>query len=54
MDRKRAKSNKEKNAAANLPACSLSIDTCINNTEKERELRKTSIFFQSIKKMFMI
>ena len=43
-----------KKAAANLAAYSLSIDTYINNTEKEAKLRKTGIFFQSIRKMFMI
>ena len=43
-----------KKAAANLAAYSLSIDTYINNTEKESKLSKTGIFFQSTKKMFMI
>ena len=51
---KTAKSDEWKKAAANLASYSLSIDTYINNTEKESKLRKTGIFFQSIKKMLMI
>ena len=51
---KRTKMDEGKKAAANLAAYSLSIDTYINNTEKEGKLRKTGIFFQSIRKMFMI
>ena len=51
---KTAKSNYRKKAAANLVAYSLSIDTYITNTEKESKLRKTGIFFQSIRKMLMI
>ena len=46
---KRAKSDEGKKAVA----YSLSIDTYITNTEKERKLRKTGIFFQSIRKMLM-
>ena len=41
-------------AAANLAAYSLSIDTCITITEKESKLRKAGIFFETLKKMFMI
>ena len=47
---KTAKSDEGKKAAANLAAYSLSIDTYITNTEKENKLRKTCIFFQSIRK----
>ena len=49
-----AKSHEGKKAAANLVAYSLSIDTYITNSEKESKLRKTGIFFQSIRKMLMI
>ena len=41
-------------AAANLAAYSLSIDTCITNTEKKSKLRKTGIFFENLGKIFMI
>ena len=41
-------------AATNLAANSLSINTYITNTEKESKLRKTGIFFQNLRKMFMI
>ena len=51
---KRAKSDEGKKAAANLVAYSLFIDTYITNTEKESKPRKAGIFFQSIRKMFMI
>ena len=51
---KQTKSDEGKKAAANLAAYYLSFDTYINNTEKESKLRKTGIFFQSIKKMFII
>ena len=51
---KTAKSDEGKKAATNLAAYSLSIDTYITNTEKESKLRKTGIFFQSIRKMLMI
>ena len=51
---KTAKTDERKKAAANLAAYSLSIDTYITNTEKESKLRKTGIFFQSIRKMLMI
>ena len=51
---KTAKSDEGKIAAANLAPYSLSIDTYITNTEKESKLRKTGIFFQSIRKMLMI
>ena len=51
---KTAKSDERKKATANLAACSLSIDTYITNTEKKSKLRKTGIFFQSIRKMLMI
>ena len=51
---KTAKKDEGKKAAANVAAYSLSIDTYITNTEKESKLRKTGIFFQSIRKMFMI
>ena len=54
IDCKTAKSYEGKKAAANLAAHSLSIDTYITNTEKESKLRKTGIFFQSIRKMLMI
>ena len=40
-------------AAANLAAYSLFIDTFITNTEKESKLRKTGIFFQCLRKMFI-
>ena len=40
-------------AAANLAAYSLFIDTYITNTEKESKLRKTGIFFQCLRKMFI-
>ena len=53
-DCKGAISNEEKKAAADLAAYSLSIDTYITITEKESKLRKTGIFFQSIRKMLMI
>ena len=45
---------KEIKEAANLAAYSLSIDMYINDTEKESKLRKTGIFFQSIKKLLII
>ena len=51
---KTAKSDEGKKAAANLAAYSLSIDTHKTNTKKESKLRKTSIFFQSIRKMLLI
>ena len=51
---KTAKNDEGKKAAANLAAYSLSIDKYITNTEKESKLRKTGIFFQSIRKMLMI
>ena len=51
---KTAKSDEGKKAAANLAAYRLSIDTYITNSEKEIKLRKTGIFFQSIRKMLMI
>ena len=51
---KPARSNEGKKAAANLAAYNLSIDTYITNTEKESKLRKTGIFFQSVRKMLMI
>ena len=51
---KTAKSDERKKAAENLAAYSLSIDTYISNTEKESKLRKTGIFFQSIRKILMI
>ena len=54
IDCKTAKSYEGKKATANLAAHSLSIDTYITNTEKESKLRKTGIFFQSIRKMLMI
>ena len=54
IDYKIAKSDEGKKAAANLATYSLSIDTYITNTEKESKLRKTVIFFQSIRKMLMI
>ena len=47
---KTAKSDEGKKAAANLAAYSLSIDTYITNTGKANKLRKTGIFFQSIRK----
>ena len=50
----RAKSDEGKKAAGNLAAYSLSIDRYITITEKESKLRKTGIFFQSIRKMLMI
>ena len=53
-DCKRAKSDEGKKATAKLAANSLSIDTYITITEKESKLRKTGIFFQSIRKMRMI
>ena len=51
---KQTKSDEGKKAAANLAAYCLSFDTYINNTEKESKLWKAGIFFQSIKKMFII
>ena len=51
---KTAKKDEGNKAAANLAAYSLSIDTYITNTEKDSKLRKTGIFFQSIRKMLMI
>ena len=45
-DRKRAKSDEGKKAAANLTAYSLSSDTYITNTEKESKLWKTGIKYQ--------
>ena len=51
---KTAKSDEGKKVAANLAACSLSMDTYITNTGKESKLRKAGIFFQSIRKMLMI
>ena len=53
-DCKRAQSDEGKKTAANLAAYSFSIDTYIIITEKESKLRKTGIFFQSIRKMLMI
>ena len=41
-------------AAANLAAYSLSIDKYVTKTEKESKFRKTSIFFQSLWKIFKI
>ena len=41
---KTAKSDEGKKAAANLAAYSLSIDTCITNTEKESKLKNGYIF----------
>ena len=54
IEYKTAKNDEGKKAAANLAAYSLSIDKYITNTEKESKLRKTGIFFQSIRKMLMI
>ena len=51
---KTAKKDKGNKVAANIAAYSLSIDTYITNTEKDSKLRKTGIFFQSIRKMLMI
>ena len=54
IDCKTAKGDEGKKAATNLAAYSLSIDTYITISEKESKLRKTSIFFQSIRKMLTI
>ena len=43
-----------KEAAANLVPHSLSVDMYITNAEKDSKFRKTGIFFQSLRKMFMI
>ena len=51
---KTAKRDEEKKTAEKLVAYSFCIDTYITNTEKESKLRKTDIFFQSIKKILMI
>ena len=48
------KTQTPKKAAANFAAYSLSIDTCVTNTEKESKLRKTGIFFENLRKMFMM
>ena len=48
------KSDEGKKAAANLATYGLSIDKYITNTVKESKLRKTGIFFQSIRKILMI
>ena len=52
-DSKKTKSDEGKKSAADLAIYS-SIDTYITKTEKESKLRKTGIFSQSIRKMFMI
>ena len=53
-DGKRAKSDEGQKAAAKLVAHNLSVDMYITNTETEIKLKKTGIFFQSLRKIFMI
>ena len=53
-DYKGAKSDEGKKEAVNFVAHSLSADTYITNSEKECKLRKTGVFFQSFRKIFII